>query len=194
MSPARDGVASAGARVGPALVGGDGVDPRLEAEHVAERAKKQEIAGALGAEAEVVAHDDGARVERAHDELADEALRRPRGEGHVEAPDEDALDPGVAHELHAAVHVRQDWGGPPADDCAWMRIEREHARDEPLGACVGDHLLEHGLVPAVDPVEIADDERARTGREERGGRGIVDDHRSGARAHCRPACSTVAGH
>jgi len=122
-----------------------------------------EIAGALGAVAEVVANHDPARVQAVHDHVFDERIRRLAGEGVIEMFDHDAIHAVCAQCFEfVAQHGDAGWRAGGIEEFAGMRLEGHHAHGQAAGVRGGAHMGEQRLMAAVDTVEIADGQR--TGR------------------------------
>ncbi len=189
--PGDHGLPSARARVAPALVARHGVHPNAEAELGPQFAQPRQVAGALRAEAKVLADDHEARVQDPRDELAREALGLPGGERGVEATDIDALDAQIAHELGAPLERRQEGRRARPDDGAGVGVEREHGRRETDRARVRDGLAEHRLVTEMHSVEVPDHQHGRNGFE-RVGAGRVVDADDASHGHLAGTSSTSA--
>ncbi len=120
-----------------------------------------EIAGALGAEAEIIAHQQPARVQAIHQNIAHELVGRLPGEMRVEMLHDHAVD-ALAAQAFQLVAQQGDAGGRAVryEEFARMRLERHHR--ERQSACIGRRACagQQRLVPAVHAVEVADGQRA----------------------------------
>ena len=158
--PGHDRLAGPRARVSPPVVARHGVDADPETQLRPEGPQQREVSRPLRAEPEVFADEHDPRPKRSHDQVPREALGLPRCERGVEPPDVHALDSQGRHELGPSLEGRQSLRSAPADDSRGVGVEREHARGEAARSRMSDGLTEHGLMPEVDPVEVADDEHA----------------------------------
>mmetsp|Transcript_70428 Transcript_70428/g.165811 ORF Transcript_70428/g.165811 Transcript_70428/m.165811 type:complete len:423 (-) Transcript_70428:2047-3315(-) len=157
----------------------------VEAARLAGSVQRRVIALALGAKAEVVAHQHVLRAQAIDQHLADEVLRGQGGERLVEGQD-DHLVHAAAFELDQLVAQRGDAGrrqlglaGLGGEEVARMRLEGQHAARQATVAGLGLQQRQHGLVAAVHAVEIADGQRA-------GGRdaGMVEASEHSHRTDC----------
>jgi len=119
------------------------------------------VAGALGAEAEVVAHQDVLRPQALHQHVLDEGLGRLAGQGRVEGQHDHLVD-AAQLELRELVaqraHARRGQLGLLEflrEEVARVRFERQHAGGDAALRRLGRQQGQHGLVAAVHTVKIA---------------------------------------
>jgi len=148
-----------------------GQDFDLVAAPAAETFQKRDIAGALRAEAKILADQEPPRLEPLRQHLLDEGIRRQRRERAVEPLNVGALHAVRREQLDLLAQRRQARGrGPRGEEFAWVGLEGEHTGLQPARSRAREQALQQGLVPAVDAVEIPDGER---GRQRRGGGAVV---------------------
>ncbi|ABA49788.1 hypothetical protein BURPS1710b_1123 [Burkholderia pseudomallei 1710b] len=134
----------------------------LEAEALARRLQRREIARAPRAVAEVVADHDPAGVQPVDERAFDERLGRLARERMVEVLDDHAVDAVLAQRLElVAQHRDARRRARRIEELARMRLERHHAHGQPARVRRRAHAREQGLVAAMDTVEVADRQRAR---------------------------------
>ncbi len=133
----------------------------LEAELRARRLQVGEIAGTLGAEAEVVADQQPARVQPVDQHIAHELLRRLRGEMRIEVLDNHPVDALAAQALQLVAQQR-DAGGRAVrhEEFARMRLEGHDRQRQSARVGRRARAGQQGLVAAVHAVEVADGQRA----------------------------------
>ena len=152
-----------------------GQDLDFAAVPLAEALQQRDIAGALRAEAEVLADEHPAGLQPLNEHPLDERFRRQRGEIPVEALDVRALHPVRRQQLELLAKRREPRGRAIGrEELARMRLEGEHAALQAPRARAGEEALQHRLVPAMDAVEIPHGERNR--RQQRGGGAVGQQH------------------
>jgi hypothetical protein len=114
--------------------GRQGLD--LEAVLLAGFEQHGDVAGALGAVAEVVAHHQPFDVQALDQHALGEFLRRHGGEMGVEVFDDDAVDAGVGQRLSLSRRLAMraapcDRSPPAGEEFARMRLEGHHGRFQP---------------------------------------------------------------
>jgi hypothetical protein len=132
----------------------------VEAARIAGGIQHGVVAGPLGTEAEVVAHQHIARAQAVDQHVLDELLGRLRGQPAVEGQ-HDGLGHAAGREFAELVAQRADacrrqvgFLGEGGEIVARMGLEREHAARQPALASLGLQEREHGLVATVHAVEI----------------------------------------
>jgi hypothetical protein len=134
----------------------------FDAEGPGVRAQRRQVAGAGRAETEVVSDQHPAHVEARDEHVVDEGRGRERRQPCVEARDERDRDAERAKELELLSQLGQAGRRAVAlEELARVRVEREHRRRQPQVVGGLDEPRQHGLVPAVHAVEIADRQRHR---------------------------------
>jgi hypothetical protein len=135
------------------------------------------VAGALGAEAEVVTDQDVPDAQRLHQDVLDECLRRQRGQASVEGQHHTLVD-AAALELFQLVAQGGDAGRGEfglavlrSEKVARVRFEGHGAGGHSPVACLVLQQRQHGLVATVHAIEVADGERTALGR----GQGAVPE-------------------
>ena len=150
---------------------------RLQAETVfgGSRLQQREIAGAAGAEAEVVADQQPAHREPVEQHVLDEILRRAAGVGAVEAADMHAFD-AVGRKQFQFLSQRREPRRRRLrrEQFERMRFESEHACSQAQGASPVLETRKHCLVSAVHAVEVADGQRRR--RRAASGKAAANPH------------------
>ena len=131
----------------------DGRDQNFEAALGAEGAERIDVAGLFGAEAEVVADEDGAGVEAAAEDLADElGWREPCNFGG-EGEHERLLGAGGGHEVKAAIEGGEKFGGALGrNDMGGVRIESEHRSLPAAGVGEGADAADDFAVPDMHAI------------------------------------------
>jgi hypothetical protein len=183
--------ASARARARPAttVVTRQRLGPDVETEPFAEPAQRVEGAGASFAEPEILTHRDHLRREIVDQQSLGELVGRKRGERGVERMHDDVEIVGHRlHQRHLPRERRQRRRRRTTQDDGRVRVERQHRRHEPLGARPHDGPLEHGAVPQVDAIEVADRNERATPPPLQGGR--AGDGRSSHYFFCAAAISS----
>ena len=146
----------------------------VEAERLAGLLQQGKIARAFGAVAEIVAHQHVARLQRAAQHLLDEGLGGERRKRAVETEHVQPVDPLPLQALGFFAQAGQARGRLLGrEEFARVRLEAQHAARQ---AARPRHVLqagEHGLVPEVQAVEVADGDRV--GRAE-GSEAVGDAH------------------
>ena len=164
------------------LVGHVGQSLHLEAVPQAGLAQQVDVAAALVAEAEVLAHQQPARLQALDQQVLDEGVGRHFGQPGIEAPHHH-LGNAIAGQRGQLVAQAGDAGGRQFRPAVQggkvlprMRFEGHHGGRQAAFARDLADAREHGLVSAMDAVEIADGQgagRALSGR----GQGSVDAQR-----------------
>ncbi len=120
------------------------------------------VAGALRAEAEVVADQHVARAEPGHQHLLDELRRRLRGQALIEGQHHGLVDAAafqfgefVAQRRHAR-RCGLGLAGTPCKEVARVRLEGEYRRGHGAVPRFVDQQRQHRLMAAVHAVEVAD--------------------------------------
>ncbi len=150
------------------MLGDEAQGHGLEAVRGAARAQLRCVAGAAGAEVEVLADDDHARLERFGEHLVAEARRRKRREPLVERQEHELLGPQLLDEADLLGQRRQQARRMRGvDDRQRVPVEGHHRAEETALGGQGDGLTDHGAVTHVDAVEGADRQGSRTGLEVR---------------------------
>src|SRR5690606_24744751 len=160
------GEGGAHGRAGYALAVGEHAAELLELEAPGRRRRLQrvDVARALRAEAEVVAHQQEAGPQPHDDHLVDERLRREPRERLVEAGDADPVDAAGRQRIELVPLGEDARGGLAAmarrEELVRMGLEGEHAAREAAAPGLLDQPPEHRLVPAMDAIVVADRQRA----------------------------------
>src|SRR5690606_14682831 len=160
------GEGGAHGRAGYALAVGEHAAELLELEAPGRRRRLQrvDVARALRAEAEVVAHQQEAGPQPLDDDLVDERLRREPRERLVEAGDADPVDAAGRQRIELVPLGEDARGGLAAmarrEELARMGLDGEHAAREAAAPGLLDQPPEHRLVPAMDAIVVADRQRA----------------------------------
>ncbi len=120
-------------------------------------AKGREVAGPAAAEAEILAYQQPAHAQAAHEHGVDERLGLERCESSVEPGDVRARDAAGRELLDLVPDGRQPWRRRRlCEELARRRVERQHRRRQRQVIRSLDEPREHRLVAAMDTVEIAD--------------------------------------
>ncbi len=132
------------------------------------RPQQRDVAGATLAEAEVVAHQHPAHAEPTHQHVLDELLGGQRRERRIEARDEHVRDAERPKRIELLAQSREARrGGVAREELARMRIERQHGGRQAQVVRGLEEAHEHGLVAAMDTVEVADGQGDRPGGDRR---------------------------
>ena len=155
------------------LVGHVGQSLHLEAVPQAGLAQQVDVAAALVAEAEVLAHQQPARLQALDQQVLDEGVGRHFGQPGIEALHHH-LGNAIAGQRGQLVAQAGDAGGRQFRPAVQggkvlprMRFEGHHGGRQAAFARDLADAREHGLVSAMDAVEIADGQgagRALSGR------------------------------
>ena len=128
-----------------------------KAQPLALRAQKIRIAGARGAEAEVIARDGGGDAEPAREDLLGEFPRRPRREGRIEGQYDHAVEVKAREQRRLGVGRRQpEDHRAPGEDIGRMRLEGEQSAGLAEPPRERLRMGDDAAVAAMQPVEIAD--------------------------------------
>ncbi len=113
-------------------------------------------------EAEIAAHNDGARPQALHQHSLHELFRSPMRHVAREGEHQDVLD-SFPRQYRAAFRLRgeQACRALRRNDRCGMRIEGQYRRLQTFFACRAGHLAQQFMVPGVDTVEVADGHRHR---------------------------------
>lgn len=161
--------------------------------------QQRRIARTPSPEAEVAPDEDRGRVQRIDEDVADEVLGGQRGERAIEGEHQRRVEVKLAEQLDLALG-RDDVLGAQLGPEHFERVAVEGDRH---GSCadrpgVLAHPLDHGAVPDVNTVELADrdDGAAEVGRHL--GRVAEDDHADSpwgrwVRSHHRPNTGSTSG-
>ena len=142
-----------------ALAGGfDGMQRfGFEAMLLAELLQQREIAGAAGAETEIVADQHITRIQAANQDALHEFFRRQRGEGFAEAADMHMRDAERAQDFQLLAQRGQPRRRRIGrEDFTRMRLEGQHGGQCANRGRARGQPRQHGLVTKMNAVEIAD--------------------------------------
>ena len=134
----------------------------IEAVLAAQPVQQRVVALAARAEAEIVADQHVARAQPAHQYLLDEGLRRLAGQALVEAQHHDFLRAAVLQfgqlVAQGADARRREFGSAllAGEPVPRVRLEGQHAGAQRAVPGLVGQQCQHGLVPAVHAVEVAD--------------------------------------
>src|SRR5882757_5672961 len=132
-----------------------------EAMACAQFAEQSYVAGLFVAEVKIFAHQDGADVQAAHQNLLDELFGGKAREIEGEGEDDGGLQAYGAEPVHAlGIGGEAERSGFRAKDSARGWIESEGGGDVASFRGVLDGGADDGLMAEVDAVEIADGEDA----------------------------------
>ena len=139
------------------------------------------IAGAFGAEAEIVADQQPAGMQAMPEHVLDEFLRRLAGKLGVEVFHHHAVDAVAAQAFQLVAQQRDACGGlVRGEELAGMRLEGHLAQGQAARVRRRARARQQRLVAAMHTVEIADGERA--GRPALGvGQAAEDFHGDGGK-------------
>src|SRR5579872_1204140 len=113
------------------------------------------------AEAEVVAHQDGAGFEFVHENVAHEVFGPEMGYAQVEWQDQNFVDAPLFDEARALFgRGEQARGTLGSHQLGGMRVERDSGGAPGFASCDFDYLPQDLLMPQVDAVKIADGDGA----------------------------------
>lgn len=155
---ARDGISYARARERTVLVTSDLCGGDLEAERFAEATHELEITCALRAEAKVFTDHDRLRAKSLDEKLLHESLGRESREVRSEWLDNDVVRAMSSQELDAPFECCEARWRRSSEYFAWMRIEGQRDRRQSALGRDRASLAKHGLMTAMDSIEVADDD------------------------------------
>ena len=136
-------------------------------------------AAALVAEGQIVADYDMADTDRADQQVVDEQLGRPSGEGRVEMLHEQKVDAEPRDlALLDAERGQPERLGFRHEHGARVRLERQHRRRQPLRPGAPARLADQRRMAEMQPVEISHRQH-RAARVGRIGTGVSDDAQHG---------------
>ena len=116
-----------------------------------------EVAAAVAAEAEIVAHHQVAHAEAGDQHLLDEGLGGEAAQGVVEGQAEHPLHPRLAQQAHLLAEAGQPRRRLVAgEELPGLRLEHHHGDRQLERGGLLAALIENRLVAAVDPIEVAD--------------------------------------
>ena len=144
----------------------------------------RQIAGAFGAKLEIITNQNVARTQLAGEDVVDKMLGAERGKAAIEV-----ADVNLIHAVRRKQFQLLAQAGESRRCCirakqlARMRLERHHRRRQIQGPRLGHQLLQHGLMPAMHTVEVADGHgaagqiRAKGSAKNQHGHGGLNDQR-----------------
>ena len=139
-----------------------GVGVHVEAHLAPERGERLDVALRLVAEVEVVAFVHLARMQRVHQHLPREVVRRHQRQVAREWQHQHGIDAGLLQQLQLDLKRREQLGrnvGP--QDAQRMRLEGHHHGLASDGVGALGHVPHHLLVRHVYAVEVADAHHGR---------------------------------
>jgi hypothetical protein len=122
-----------------------------------------QVAAAPLAEAEVVTHHQVARAKTAQQDIDDKRFGGYGRNFSIEAQDMGAVDAGLLQQGQLLAQAGEPGGGFLMEKkFARMRLESKHGRGQTARTGTGDQRVEHGAMPQMQAVEIADGQRRGT--------------------------------
>jgi hypothetical protein len=133
------------------------------------RVQERVITGAACTKTKVVAHQHVAHPQRADQAVFDEALGGLAGQGAVEGHHHTLIHPAAAQPFELVAQGGDACGGQfgllalRSKEIAWVRLKRHDTTGHPALTRLAHEQGQHGLVPTVHTIEVADGQRTRAG-------------------------------